>query len=86
MTGQVIPLPLANNNDQSSNFSVCQSAYEGPGVEVRPESRLMIVRCGLNYDEKLDRNVPDVYYFVLEGEGLRKLAHYHVKAAMTLGR
>ena len=65
-------------------FSVCQSAYEGSGVEVRLDSRLMIVRCGLNYDERLQTNVPDVYYFVLEDHTFRELAHLHGKYARPL--
>jgi hypothetical protein len=66
------------------SFSVCQSAYEGSGVEVRLDSRLMIVRCGLNYDERLQRNVPDVYYFVLEDGTFRELAHLHGKDVRLL--
>jgi hypothetical protein len=79
-TGQVIAPPLA----ERMSFSVCQSAYEGFGVEVRPESRLMVLRCGLNFDVRLQRNVPDVYYFVLEGEGFHQLAHFHGKWARLL--
>jgi len=48
-TGLVIPPPLSPNGA----LSVCQSAYEGFGVEVRIDSRMMVVRCGLNYDEQL---------------------------------
>ena len=80
-TGQVLAPPLAKSGTSWMNFSVCQSAYEDSGVDVRPDSKLMIVRCGLNYDEQLKRNVPDVYYFVLDGQGFRKLAHLHGKEA-----
>jgi hypothetical protein len=83
-TGQVIAPPLVKSSTMS--FSLCQSAYEGFGVEVRPDSRLMIVRCGLNYDEQLQRNVPDVYYFVLDGQGFRKLAQLHGKEAALLSK
>jgi hypothetical protein len=85
-TGQVIAPPLAKSGSGWMNFSVCQSAFEGFGVEVRPDSRLMIVRCGLNYDERLERNVPDVYYFVLQGEGFCKLLHLHGKEARLVSR
>lgn len=85
-TGQVIAPPLAKSGGAWMSFSVCQSAYEGSGVEVRPDSRLMVVRCGLNYDEQLQRNVPDVYFFLLEGEGFRKLAHFHGKEARLLSK
>lgn len=60
-------------------FNVCPSAFEGSGVEVHVDSRLMILRCGLNYDQQLQRNVPDAYYFVLEGQRFRELAHLHGK-------
>jgi hypothetical protein len=82
-TGRVIAAPLAQ---RGMSFSVCQSAYEGFGVEVRPDSRLLILRCGLNYDVQLERNVPDVYYFVLEGQAFRRLAHLHGKEARLLSR
>ena len=80
-TGEVIAPPLAKSGNAWMSFNVCQSAYEGSGVEVRPDSRLMILRCGLNYDQQLQRNVPDVYYFLLEGNGFRKLAQLHGKDA-----
>jgi hypothetical protein len=70
-TGEIIAPPLANNSTASMHCSVCQSAYEGSGVEVRLNSRLMIVRCGLNDNQQLQRNVPDAYYFVLEAKGFR---------------
>ena len=37
------------------------------------------MRCGLNFDEQLRRNVPDVYYFALEDQHFRELAHLHGK-------
>jgi len=83
-TGRVIAPPLAESSTAVLHFSVCQSAYEGSGAEVRLDSRLMIVRCGLNYDQRLDRNVPDVYFFVLDDKGFRKLAQLHGKDAARL--
>jgi len=76
-TGQVIAPPLLKSGSAGMSFSVCQSAFEGSGVEVRLDSTLMVVRCGLNYDQRVQRNVPDVYYFVLERQRFRKLAHIH---------
>ena len=70
-TGELIAPPLA---PIWVSFSVCQSAYEGFGVEVRVDSKLMILRCGRNFDKQLRRNVPDVYYFVLDGKRFRQLA------------
>jgi hypothetical protein len=59
--GRVLSLPVATD---SAPFSVCQSAFENSGVDYRLDSRLIIVRCGLNYSERLQRNIPDTYYFV----------------------
>ncbi len=76
-TGRVIHPPMAQSNSRSPNFNLCQSAYEGSGVEVRPNSRLMIVHCGLNYSAQSQPNMPDVYYFVFEAQHFRWLAHLH---------
>jgi hypothetical protein len=71
-TGSVFPPPLAKENQ---HFSVCQSAYENSGVDFRVNSRLLILRCGLNYSERLQTNVPDAYYFVWEGERFKQILH-----------
>jgi len=76
-TGELIAPPLA---PIWMRFSVCQSAYEGFGVGVRVDSKLMIVRCGRNFGKQLQRNVPDVYYFVLDGKRFRQLTHFHGRA------
>ena len=80
VSGAVIDLQNANIfapplATATAHFSVCQSAYENSGIEHRADSRLMIVRCGLNYSELLQRNVPDVYYFLWEGARFRELLH-----------
>lgn len=79
-TGAVIAPPIAKGTQGWDGIIVCPSAYEGSGIEVRKDSRLVILRCGLNYDVALDRNVPDVYYFVLEDQRFRELAHFHAKS------
>lgn len=76
-TGRVIASPLGTSGNGWMRFNVCWSAIEGSGVEVRLDSRLMIVRCGLRDNEQVERNVLDVYYFVLERQRFRKLAHIH---------
>src|SRR5260370_14313188 len=58
-TGEVFSPPLATHSIHSS---VCESAYDNSGVEFRLDSRLMIVGCGLNYSERLQRNLPYAYY------------------------
>jgi len=47
--------------------------FEGSAVEHRVDSRLVIIRAGINYSETLKANVPDVYYFVWEGHRFRQL-------------
>lgn len=85
-TGQVIAPPMAKSGSAAMNFNACESAFDGATVDVRLNSRLMIVHCGLNYDVQLDRNVPDVYYFVLEDRHFRELAHLHGKQARLLSK
>lgn len=81
-TGRVSPPPLSQGSNAVLYFSFCQSAYEGSSVDVKLSSRLMILRCGLNYNAQLNRNVPDVYYFVLNDETFRKIAELHGKNAV----
>ncbi len=45
----------------------CWQAFRGAGVWTRPDSRLLIVRCGKTYIERLDDVVPDTYYFAWDG-------------------
>jgi hypothetical protein len=71
-SGKVFSPPLAMGKG-SLHFSVCQSAFENSGVEHRVESRLFILRCGLNYSEKVGTNVPDTWYFVWEDDHFRQL-------------
>ena len=68
--GRALPLPVATDSDP---IMVCPSAYENSGVDHRLDSRLMIVRCGLNYSERLQRNVPDTHYFVWEENRFRRI-------------
>ena len=70
-TGKVFSPPLAKETSAPMHFSVCQSAYENSGVDFRLNSRLLVLRCGLNYSERLQTNVPDTYYFVWEGVGFK---------------
>jgi len=80
-TGQVIAPPLGKDTNAVMHFNVCSSAFEGFGVDTRTDSRLLILRCGLNFDVELNRNVPDVYYFLLESQGFRELLHLRGREA-----
>jgi hypothetical protein len=71
--GVVHSPPLATNATNEMHFSVCQTAYENSGVDYRLNSRLLILRCGLNYSERLQTNVPDTHYFVMESGLFREL-------------
>jgi hypothetical protein len=77
-TGRVFSPPLATS---TARFSVCQNAYENSGVEYRVDSRLVIVRCGLNYSERLQKNVPDTYYFLWQQNSFRQLLQISGKRA-----
>jgi hypothetical protein len=72
-TGKVFAPPLANEESGPMHFSVCQSAYENSAVDFRLPSRLVVLRCGLNYSERLNTNVPDAYYFVWDGERFKEI-------------
>jgi hypothetical protein len=73
-TGDVIPPPLAKSNGAGwERWIMCTACFEGADDEFHLNSRLMIVRCGLNYSEQLQKNVPDTYYFVLEHGHFRQL-------------
>ena len=76
-TGKVFSPPLATENSPAMHFSVCQSAYENSGVDVRVNSRLLVLRCGLNYSERQQANVPDTHYFVWESERFHEILHFH---------
>ena len=47
--------------------------FESSAVDFRRESRLVVVKCGINYSEILKTNVPDVYYFLWEHDRFRPL-------------
>jgi hypothetical protein len=83
-TGEVIHPPQAGSG--RPDFSICRSAYEGSGVEFHVESRLAIVRCGLNFDKRLNRNLPDLYYFVLEDQAFKEILRLRGREALARSR
>jgi hypothetical protein len=60
------------------------ACFEGTNEEFHLNSSLLIVRCGLNFSERLQRNVPDVSYFVWEGDPFRKILFISGKQTQTL--
>lgn len=73
-TGRVYPPPLSSKGEGWERWMYCGTMFEGNGFEYRLNSRLIVARCGWNPD-KSNRNHPDVYYFVWEGDGFHALKH-----------
>jgi hypothetical protein len=59
----------------------CTACFDGANNEFHIDSRLMIVRCGLHFSERLQKNVPDMYYFLWEGNRFRRLLYVSGEAA-----
>jgi hypothetical protein len=71
--GVVFPPPLGAHGTRWMRWMMSPAFFEGSAVEHRVDSRLVIVRAGINYSEALRANVPDVYYFAWEDDRFRKL-------------
>ena len=80
-TGEVMSPPHAGSGKPA--FRICQSAYEGSGVEFRENSRMAIVRCGLSFDKRLNKNMPDLYFFVLENGAFREILRLRGREALA---
>lgn len=72
-TGSVFPPPLGAHGDGWMRWIISPAFFEGSAVDFRINSRLVVVKCGINYSEALKANVPDVYYFVWEDSRFRQL-------------
>src|SRR5579872_412555 len=72
-TGAVSAPPLGAHGGGWMRRMMSPAFFEGSAVEHRVDSRLVIIRAGINYSETLKANVPDVYYFVWEGHRFRQL-------------
>jgi hypothetical protein len=73
-TGQVMPPPLTTGATGWDRWMFCWQAFQGAGVWTRSDSRLLIIRCGKTFVERLDDVVPDTYYFVWEGSQFKLVA------------
>ena len=81
-TGDAFPLPLAKPNGTGwEKWIMCTASFEGTGDEFHIESRLMIVRCGLNYSDRLQKNLPDTSYFLWENDRFRRILFVPGKVA-----
>lgn len=52
----------------------CAARFEGTDDEFHLNSRLMITRCGSNFDQN-GKNHPDVYYMLWDGSRFKELMH-----------
>jgi hypothetical protein len=78
--GTVFPLPLAKPNMAGwDRWIFCPALFEGANDEFHINSRLMVMRCGLNFSERLRKNLPDTYYFLWEQDHFRQLLHVSEK-------
>jgi hypothetical protein len=46
---------------------------EDAAIDFKADSRLVVVRGGINYSERLHKNFPDTYYFLWEQNQFRQL-------------
>ena len=72
-TGIVYPPPLGAHGTGWNRWIMSPGLFEGSDVEFRLNSRLLIVKGGINYSEQLKANVPDVYYFLWEESRFRQV-------------
>lgn len=81
-TGIVWRPPLAKPGGRGwERWIECTACFDGADNEFHSDSRLMIVRCGLNYSDRLKKNSPDTYYFVWEENRFRQLLFVSGKEA-----
>ena len=71
-TGVVHPPPLGAHGNGWDRWIISPLR---PDVDFRLDSKLVIVRGGVNYSERLKTSVPDVSYFVWDGERFRQLLY-----------
>ena len=81
-TGVVFPPPLATPNGTGwERWIMGTASFEGANDEFHIDSRLLIFRCGQNYSERLQKNIPDTYYFLWEGDQFRQILFVSGKAS-----
>jgi hypothetical protein len=78
-SGDVYPPSLGGRGQGWDRWISCAGSFEGTGDWFRVDSRLVIVRCGLNFDQN-GKNRSDVYYVLWEGNKFRELLHLHTEA------
>jgi hypothetical protein len=75
-TGAVFQPPSAKPNAKGWDRWIMSGALaDGSRVEFHPDSRLVVVRAGLKFSERLQKNVPDEDYFVWDGASFQRVLH-----------
>lgn len=72
-TGSAFPPPLGDHGDGWDRWIMTPAFAEDSGVDFRLDSRLVVVKGGINYSDAVQKNVPDEYYFVWENNRFRQL-------------
>jgi len=78
-TGDIYPPFLGGKGQGWERWISCTASFEGTDDEFYLDSRLMIVRCGLNVDPN-GKNKPDLYYLLWEGTKFKELLHPRTEA------
>jgi hypothetical protein len=75
-TGDLIQSPFGEKGD-AGHWTLCESCFddEDDQIEFRAKSDLLIIRCGLNWDDRTNKNRPDVYYFLWRDNNWKELLH-----------
>lgn len=71
-TGRVFPPPLGGKGTGAEHWIFCTDWDKQHGAEYHADSRLLIVRCGHEYDEHWN----DVHYLVWDQDHFREILHF----------
>jgi len=83
-TGDVFSLPRSLNRSGWEHWIFCASMYDKGGIDSRPDSRILVVRCGAQADDQ-GNNTPDSYYFLWEQNHFRLLVQIAGGGKSALG-
>src|SRR5579862_3650156 len=72
-TGTVFPPPSAATGDEWKRWNMSPAFSEGSGVDSKVDSRLLVVKGGINPTYVVKDNVPDVYFSIWELERFQQL-------------
>jgi hypothetical protein len=84
-SGDVYAPPLGGKGEGWERWISCPALFDGTGYEYHLNSRLMVVRCGWNFDQD-GKNWPDLYYLLWEGTKFKELLHVPQKRLNDSGK